>query len=301
MSNIKKEKEIKSVDKEIQLVQMEKFINDFDSAVKKDLKGRLKKLVLVIGPITISLIGFLIFKNPLIITIGVGLIGVSGITMLTKDFTNDIKEMAPKNKTIHNISNITEEKDAEHILQEGIGKSKGEDFYTETYKNYLKKEKLVETEQEKKYRQALEKQQNNFPKIRVVGNNEDFLDKNETMVQIVKEIDAYAIAYNIPPIQIPNHQWDLYFDSAYQLFIKKGVESKFYDLMSKIGRFTFSKSLLNEEKSINIYDFIENLYYLECEEISEKDILNLQKEILDSFSETNIVNFNDYKNPIKNK
>lgn len=302
MSSIKKEKAIKTLDNEVQLVQMEKFMNDFDFAMKKDIKSSLKKIALAIGPVIISLIGFLIFKNPLIITIGAGLTGVGGITILTKDFIKDIKEIDPKNKTFKNISSINEEKNVEQILQEGIGKSKGEDFYTERYKSQLKKEKPVEKEQEKKYRQALEKQQNqnNLSKFRVVnGNNNAFLNKDETMIQIVKEIDAYVAAYNIPPIDISNNQWDLYFDNAYQLFVEKGIERKFYDLMSQIGRLTFSKSLLNKEKKIDIYDFIENLHYLENKDITEKDILNLQKEILNNFPQSNIINFNDYNNSIK--
>ena len=304
MSNIKKEKEIKTLDKEIQLVQIEKFINDFDSAMKKDLKSRFKKLALGVGPLTISLIGFLIFKNPLIITIGAGLTGVSGITILIKDFIKDIKEMTPKNKSSQNIFNITEEKDVDQILQEGIGKSEGKDFYTERYKNQLKKiEGYVETDQEKKYREALERQQmkDNSSKIKLVTNSEEPLNKDETMIQIVKEIDAYAIAYNVPPIEIPNQQWDMYFDSVYELFMKKGIESKFYELMSQVGRFTFSKSLLNKERTINIYNFIDNLHYLECEEIEEKEILSLQKEILDKLPTAKIIDFSSYVNSSKRK
>ena len=50
MSDIKKEKEIKTLDKEIQLVQIEKFMNDFDSAMKKDTRSSFKKIVFVSGP-----------------------------------------------------------------------------------------------------------------------------------------------------------------------------------------------------------------------------------------------------------
>ena len=38
-------------------------------------------------------------------------------------------------------------------------------------------------------------------------------------------------------------KFKIYFDSVYELFTKKGIESKFYELMSQVGRFTFSKSL----------------------------------------------------------
>ncbi len=45
LSKKREEREIKTLDSEIQLVQMEKFINDFDGAMKKDLRNRLKKLL----------------------------------------------------------------------------------------------------------------------------------------------------------------------------------------------------------------------------------------------------------------
>ena len=298
LSKKNEKKEIKTLDSEIQLVQMEKFINDYDNAMKKDLRSGLKKVVLVLGPLTLSLIGFLIFKNPTILIVGTSITGIGGIVTLSKDFIKDIKSLNVNNyKSNSNIIDFEQEKDVDEILQEGIGKAKGEDFYSEKYKSAIKKEETyVETEEEKKYREALEKQQRqrnkNYPNLKIVGNDEEYLDKDETMVQVVGEIDAYTVAYNLPPLEISNSQWELFFDTTYSFFEKKGIHKQFYDSMSQIGRFVFTKTLLNKKNNISIYDFVKNLYYLENQEIEKKEIVVLQQDILSKLPSAKIININ---------
>lgn len=297
-----KKKEIKTLNSEIQLVQMEKFINDFDNAMKKDLRSRLKKVALIIGPLTLSLIGFLIFKNPTWIIIGTSITSISGIVTLSKDFINDIKSLNLDNhKSNSNIINIEQEENVDKILQEGIGKEKNEDFYSEKYKSVRKKEEsYVETEEQKKYRDALEKQQRqinkNYPNLKIVGNDENYLTKEETMVQIVREIDTYTVAYNLPSLEISNNQWDLFFDATYNFFEKKGIVKDFYNAMSQVGRFVFAKTLLNKKNKISIYDFVKNLYYLENQEIKKQEIAILQQDILSKLPSAKIINinFSDY-------
>ena len=135
-------------------------------------------------------------------------------------------------KSNSNIFEIEQEKDVNKILQEGIGKAKGKDFYSEKYESFIKKEETyVETEKEKKYREALEKQQRqinkDYPNLTLIENDTNYLDKEETMVQVVREIDAYAIVYNLPPLEISNSQWDVFFDTIYNFFEKKGIEKNF--------------------------------------------------------------------------
>lgn len=301
MSKKSKKKKIKSLGLEISLVQLEKFMNDFDNAMKKDTKKGLKRFVLVIGPLMLSLIGFLIFKNPTILMIGTSITGIGSFVILSKDFIKDMKGLNSNNyKSNSDIINIEQEKDVDEILQEGIGKAKEEDFYSKKYKSVIKQESCVETEEEKKYREALEKQQGminkNYPNLKILDNDENYLDKEETMIQIVREVDAYAFAYNLPPLNISNGQWDVFFDSIYSLFEKKGKEKEFYNSMSQIGRFAFAKALINKRKQISIYDFVENLYYLESlEEITKQELAILQQEILSKLPTTQIYNFSEYQ------
>ena len=294
MSKKEKKKKIKSLNSEIQLVQIEKFINDFDSAMKKNLRSQLKKGVLITGPLILSLIGYLILKNPTLLIIGTSITGIGCVTSLTNDFIKDIKS---SKRTNSNIINAIEEKDVDQILQDGIGKMKEDDFYSGKYKSAIKKDaSYVENEEEKKYKKALEKQQHivkNDSTLKIIGNDTNYLDKDATMIQVVREIDAYTVAYDLLPLEISNSQWDLFFDTIYNFFDKKGIENKFYELMSQVGRFVCTKSLLNKQNKISIYDFIENLYYLESETIEKKEIAILQQEILSKFPPTKIINFSD--------
>ena len=61
--------------------------------------------------------------------------------------------------------------------------------------------------------------------------------------------------------------------------------------MSQIGRLVFAKSLLNKKSKITIYDFVDNLDYIEEREISKKEIAKLQQDILSKLSFVKIVNF----------
>lgn len=294
-----KKKEIKTLDSEIQLAQIEKFVNDFDNAVKKDLRNELKYVALIVGVSVLSLVGLFIFKKPIIAIIGTSITSISGIVTLSKDYIKDTKSFNPNNhKTNSNIINIERKEDVNKILHNGIGKAKSEDFYSEKYKFALKKETYVETEEQKKYKETLEKQQKqknkNYSNFKIIENDKNYLDKEETMIQIVREIDTYTFAYNLPPLKISNSQWDLFFDTTYNFFVKKGIDKEFYNSMSQVERFVLAKALLNKQNNINIYDFVKNLYYLEKEEIPKQEITILQQDMLSKLPTTKNINFSDY-------
>ena len=60
-----KDKKIKPLDSEIQLIQMEKFINDFDKSMNKSIKNSFKNLLYFLLPILVGIIGIIIFPNPI--------------------------------------------------------------------------------------------------------------------------------------------------------------------------------------------------------------------------------------------
>lgn len=123
------------------------------------------------------------------------------------------------------------------------------------------------------------------------------------MEQVVKEIEIYKSKYNIHPIKITSNQWDIYFNNMYQFFKEKGIEKKFYLSMSLVTDFTLANSLINEKRKITIYDFVDNLDYLKSDEITKKDILNSQKDILNKLpvSEGKIVDIPSYTTSGKQK
>jgi len=166
----------------------------------------------------------------------------------------------------------------EEILEEEIVRT--EEFYTENYKDMLSNVKDNEIDLEKE------------PNFKVVEEHV-YLDKEAAMEQIKKEMDMYSIVYKTPPFDILDEHWILFFDNIYAFFENKKIENDFYDTMSQIAKFVFAKSLVNNKSKISIYDFINNLYYLERKEIKLKEIESLQNNLSSKMS-AQIVNFSDY-------
>lgn len=298
MKKIKKNKakEIKNLNPEMQLIQMEKFTNDFDKAVKKELKKDIKNLVIILISVFALIVGYFIFNSTLLLILGVGIMSSASIIKLTKDFINNIKNInGHQYNGALSEDNPEEEKSVEQILEEGIGKKEDKDFYTQQYKAIVER---VETENERKYREALEKQlikrkENSNPKLKSVGG---FLDKDETMIQIATEIDIYCKAYNIPSIIITDNEWKDFINILYKTFLEKGLESNFYKAISELVRFTFAKVLINKSNEIGLSDFIENLYYLRNSQFETKELSILQKEIKSKIQSKKFIDFTDFVN-----
>ena len=271
MNKKNNDKYIKSLDSEIQFVQIENFINKFDNSMKKHIIKKLKRVLIMLGPSILLISSYFIFNNTILLMVGLSIASVGTIA---------IKIIDEKNK--NDLSK--KEKDIKQILNEGIDKKEEKDFYTEEYK-------------------ILSEKQKTHSNLRLVENKIDILDKEKTMIQVIKELDAYCSVYNIPILTITSEDWDIFFDIMYNVFIQKGIEDKFYNCMSRIGRITFSKSLVNKNSNIGINDFIDNLCYLntkygnfeiDIENINEKEIYFVQNQIKEQIRTSKIINFQEY-------
>ncbi len=294
-----KDKKIKPLDSEIQLIQMEKFINDFDKSMNKSIKNSFKNLLYFLLPILVGIIGIIIFPNPITLALCMSLVT---ITVTINQIVESKKIFNKQNKNVFKsdkIFYVEEEKDIEQVLEEGIGNKEGKDFYTENIKTAMNSTDIGE---KSKYEEALEKQKLKGKTFKILEKEENiFLNKDETMIQLVRELDFYCDVYNIPQLKISNNDWEKFFAILYKGFIEKQVEDKFYESMSLICRFTLAKALINNLKNITIKDFIDNLYYLEKEystndvTFSKKEILIFQKKIISSIYHPKIIEFQDFK------
>jgi hypothetical protein len=154
----------------------------------------------------------------------------------------------------------------------------------------------VETDEQRKYRESLESANRSKPNLKLVGNNQEFLNKEEIMIRIVREMGIYCKAYSLPPLIISDNDLNSFFDILYRTFTQKGKEDNFYDSISGIVRLTFAKALINKTRSIKINDFIANLHCLQAPScgMDEKEILNLQKEIVSELQAQKVVKIENY-------
>lgn len=121
------------------------------------------------------------------------------------------------------------------------------------------------------------------------------LTKEETLVQIAGEIDAYYYIYQLPPFNINNRDWTNFFDEMYGYFQLNGVEDKFYLAMSEITRECFSKAIVKKYRDIKLEDFINSLYCLREYSFEETQIFNIKQEFLNRKSISKIINLHQYK------
>ena len=66
----------------------------------------------------------------------------------------------------------------------------------------------------------------------------------------------------MPPIEISSNNYQIYFDSLYDLLINKNDINEFYDITSRLLRITLSNSLINNSSSITIKNLVDNLKYM---------------------------------------
>lgn len=123
--------------------------------------------------------------------------------------------------------------------------------------------------------------------------------KDDIINLIFNQIDACYKAYQIPQLKITNEQWNSFFDISYELFFQKGIEDKYYNSISSIIRLTFAKAMFAKKESINFDDLISNLYYINNHftnlNISEKEILETEKNILTQVSKSKIIHLDKYR------
>lgn len=173
-----------------------------------------------------------------------------------------------------------------------------ESFYTDDYKEYISHV----SDEYKKYHEVLERQRTS-DKCDV-----EILSLDESVSEISHHIDIYYEAYKLPKMQITNEEWDLFFDSIYEVFRKKEITSVYYQSLSTFIRSVLSRILLSKCETLTIEEILKYLdtladivSYSTPEVISPEEISELKNKILDNHKgddkkRTNkIVNINSYK------
>jgi len=297
----KDENKIESLDSSIVLVQLDEFMDDFDKSMHKSIKHDLITAAIAITPIVVGVVGYVVFKSPIVLTVGCCMTASAAIVKNVRDMIKDSKELEKElKKPNYNNNDIDEDNmTPEQVLDRGIVRKKGEDFYTPEMKYVIEYDKNhVESESERKYREAVEKQQaeiNNRIRL-VTKESKKPLSKDDVIKQIVHEIDVYYIAYKLPDMNISNAQWDIYFDACYAFLEKLGKKDEFYRIMSTVCSCTLASVLVHNRKQITIDDFIKGLNYLKIYGIKEKESKVFQNVLKSQMSSSKVTSLTDYIN-----
>ncbi len=293
------EKEIKSLNEDLALVQYKKIKNEINKKV--NFKGKLCLFSLFAVVITICFAAMAAFPSSialcisecLILSIGMTIAGAdlikSGLYFKSKiekynslllklDKTGSLDEFEIDNldkvKVLNfdefEIGNLDEAIFRKNMLF-GIFKKRKhkivvpkpfmeEDFYSEKMLQYLA---TKENKEESKYEQALNKQISNS-NIKLYNSDDNVSDsKDDVIDRIMYEIDAYCLGLNLPPIEISNNEWQIYFDTLYDVLCQRNAVYDFYNVISRLCRITLSNSLINKYEYLSIKDFVDSIEYLD--------------------------------------
>jgi len=122
------------------------------------------------------------------------------------------------------------------------------------------------------------------------------LNKEETMIELVEQLEVYKLVYKLPPLTISNQDWDEIFNVMYDLFKDKEIEELFYAYMDYLLRIVLATSLVNKDEEINKQSFIDCLHWLAYEYLNDNDIDYIKNKLI---NKCRIINLRQHPKYIK--
>lgn len=265
-----------TLDDAIGYIKTEKFSEDFDRMLLNKRKTIIKKSLIILLSISLGFVISIITPQPLsLLTFALS----SGLIYKIPNIISKIHFNKTKNNNIINFKDYIKEKDyrsIDELIEESEFLVESEIFIKEVPNAYI--DNNIE-EQDECYLESI-------------------LNKKETIDRIFYEIEGYYDLYNLPPMNITEEEWNAFFDGVYASLKDFADSTYYYAALYTIVRFTLSKALMFNYRSIKITDFINNLYYLEEKynifnfSLSKFEILFTQRELLNKI--TKKINFNEY-------
>lgn len=272
--------DLESLNSTIKHVSIVYKVKDLIDKYKK--KQHIKNTFIIMSPSVLALLGFIAF--PSMITTGLLLVGISSTGVLTliiehKESNNDSVSI--------NFPEIEPLDDTSYIKPNIIRRM--EEF-----------NKIESEEENVKYDRAVEIQRLRNYKLRLIKENDrpEYLSKDDANKKVVYEISCYYKVYSLPPLNINPEDWDLFINSIYELLLSKGIEHRFYELLSNISKMTLSTQLIFKSSTISIEDFIDNLYELTSvttTNITSDEIRDLRFKLLGNVNKQKVIEFSQYK------
>ena len=197
--------------------------------------------------------------------------------------------------------NFDEKMIFEEAKKQKLGLASEEDFYSEKMQNYIATE---ENKEESKYENVL-RIQNNKSNIRLYNPKEQVPNsKDDVINKIMYELDAYCLGLILPPMEISNNEWQIYFDTLYDAFSQNGATDDYYNAVSRLCRITLSNSLVNKSEYISIKDFIDSVEYLDKKfsffdiSFSKGEVTALQNMLNEKINSEKIITLNISKKKV---
>lgn len=264
---------IQALNETLMIVQLDKYIDKFETEMAKENKKTTKWLKIGFIPFGISVGLSLVTINPVPLIVGTAYLGTITIVKMIKDdqeVEEKIKRKYNPNPKVTQLSSETPDFD---FLNEPIMTKTEEDYHSDYFK-----QKLAEAARITKL--TLVDEKGNV--ISSNKNNQEayveepgLLNKEETMIQVSTEYKTYKIAYNLPELSITNKEWDILFDTVYHKLEEKGQVESFYNYMSFLQRYVIAYSLIHNKKEISFQSYIDQVHRLEHIGLTKEEIKDI--------------------------
>lgn len=285
---MRKNDEIKPLQEDLNFIK----IKELDKYIKKriGLKNKIIQL-LIFSPIFIALIAMIKHPSTFLLYLSLGSSSVIILHRLVSDLSY-IGNHEDLNSDEFQDLDLSQESQRLDIINRFKLPNEAE-FYSDKMNNYIKQNE----EEQDRYKEELKAQQSRS-KFRIYNSREDNeLTKEEVIEKFMYELEAYNLGTKLPPVEITTYEWDLFFDSLYNLLIEKDFTSEFYNITSKLLRLTISNSLINKTTNISLKDFTDSLDYLNKKynffkiALNNQEIAELQINILSKVKQPKIIKF----------
>ena len=235
-------RKIKSLDDTLFFIQFKKHVEKLEKRLHKEVKTLIIKSIIIFIPAIVLVINAFTFNNSTILIASLLSIASLGIGSEIVDMIKSHKRKKEDDDLVLNIKT-------------------GHDYYTPSFKETL----------------GIEKTQSKEANLEIVDNEK--LEKEAAISKVVEEIEAYTTIYNLPQLKLSDANWDKLFDILYGIYVSKGMEESYYDYLSFLVRYVFSKVLLDGATEIRIDTFIENIDILKGS-LTEEEIKYIKDEFV---------------------
>lgn len=297
-----------SLDNVIALFKYYDSIKTTDKKLKKIFFTDIKKLAVIFVMTTAFVTSTIVFNNPLILLFPT--LGFGGYVFIT--YARDMFKTIPKNNFDYNKfkedleSDEKEDFDPEEFeleldraleenpyidkmiddFDDGLDRVTFDDidnYYSDDFKlfkdNY-KDDKLAEK----------------FSNLALLNNKKELLNKDNSIIKVIKEIDIYKIVYKLPELTISNKEWDILVNNIYNFLLNESSQSKYYEILSFLVQYTFAKCMV-KKLNISMFEFVDSLEDI-LPDFNKHKVIKLQKKILKECEKSKIIKFDFIKKKI---
>ena len=162
-----------------------------------------------------------------------------------------------------------------------------DDIYTKEAKKVIENGIPKESMEDIKYQEALDKQKNKVVKL--------YLNYDEIIDSFFANLEICKVIYKIPPININDKEWDIFFDNIKMFLVSYNKENLLGRVLEIILMKTLAVAIAQKSEEITINSFVAELNILSSLDIPFEEITAFQAELKESLINAKVISLKKYR------